>query len=179
MKKTIFVLALTVLVLSCVFAGTHSVKAGITPYGFQGFMTSEKGVSGIHNKYSLGGNLGYEYDINDKWFAGLDVRCVTNWMKDRKNLTDLSILPRGGYRFAINDKFDAYAAAEYGLDFQYFEKGHATLMSFGIVGGVRYSFANHFHVFGELENLYQFSKKDKVNYSNIKMNVNFGVEYQF
>mgnify|MGYP003301316037 CR=1 FL=1 len=79
----------------------------------------------------------------------------------------------------LNDKFDAYAAAEYGLTFQYFEGSHSTLMAFGIVGGARYSFAEKFKAFAELENLYQFAKKDKVNYSDIKLNVNLGVEYQF
>lgn len=179
MKKTVLILALMILAISCVFAGTHSVKAGMTAYGFQGFTSSEKGVSGFHNRYGLGGNLAYEYDINDRWFAGLDVRCVTNWIKERKNLTDLSVLPRAGYRFAQKGKFDAYLAGEYGLNFQFFEETDSTLMEFGIVNGVRYSFSDNFAAYGELENLYQFAKKDKVNYSNIKLNVNLGVEYEF
>ena len=179
MKKTILVLALVVLAVSCVFAGTHSVKGGMTAYGFQRFSSSDKSVNSVNNRYGLGGSLGYEYDINDKLFAGLDVKYVSNWMKEKENLTDISALLRAGYRFAVNEKFDAYAAAEGGINYQCFEEDHAILVPFGIVGGARYTFAEKFKAFAELENLYQLSKIDEVNYLNIKLNVNLGVEYQF
>lgn len=178
MKKTILTVALLVLACACIFAGTHNLRAGMTLYGFQGMMTSEKGVSGMHNRYGLGGNIAYEYDIDEHWFAGLDIRCVTNWIKERKNLTDLSLLPRAGYRFPIAKYVDAYAAGEYGLNFQYFEKTHSTVMEFGFVAGARLHFLKQLRAYGELENLYQFSTKKGIHYGNIKLNLNFGVSYE-
>lgn len=178
MKKTIIMVVLLILVSSCIFAGKHNLKAGMTLYSFQGMMTSQKGKSGSHNQYGMGGNIGYEYDFNRHWFAGLDLRCVTNWIKGSKNLTDLSILPRGGYRFPIVKYVDGYVAGEYGLNFQYFEKDHSTVMEFGVVAGARLHFLKQVRAYGELENLYQFSAKKGIHYANIKLNVNLGLSYE-
>lgn len=178
MKKVLVTLTLLMLVLGCVFA-THSVKASITPYSFQGTSTSAKGVSGMHNKYALGGGLGYEYEIKDSWFAGLEVKCITNWIEERKNLTDLSILPRGGYKYALNEDIVLYGALEAGLNLQMFEGYKSWVIGFGPVVGAKYVINDNFKAFAELENLYQFSKKDETKYTNYKISINLGVQYDF
>ena len=179
MKKTISILVLIVIAASCVFAGTHSVKASITPYAFLGISSPEKSIKGIHNSYALGGNLGYEYKFDNNFIAGFDTKVKTNWFKDRtKNLTDIMFMAKAGYVFNLKD-VDLYANGEYGVGLQCFDGETSVLMPFGIEVGCTYGFTENWSAFGSLENLYAFSKENKVKFSNISLNTNLGVEYKF
>ena len=68
-KKTIVVLALCIIMLSCAFAGKFSITGQVSPYSFQTVIMQ----SGNHDStYGFGIKVGAGYRIRDNLDVGLD-----------------------------------------------------------------------------------------------------------
>lgn len=179
MKKTISILVLIAIAVSCVFAGTQSFKASITPYAFQGITSSDKDTDGVHNSYALGGRFGYEYIFDNNFIVGVDTKVKTNWFKDSENnLVDVMLMTQVGHAFNL-ENVDIYLNGELGVGLQCINGKTSTLMPFGIEVGCTYKFAENWSGFGSLENLYALAKDDTTTFANIHLNINLGVAYNF
>ena len=109
-KKTIFVLVLCILALSCVYAGKSSIVVQGSPYSFQSVSAS----SGTYKStYGYGGKAGYRYEVCNNLTVGADFDLsVFKFDELEKNYMVMAFRAVGGYRFDISGV--VYAKCEIG-----------------------------------------------------------------
>ena len=104
-KKTIFVLVLCIVALSCVYAGKSSIVVQGSPFSFQNVSTSS---GNYKSTYGYGGKAGYRYEVLDNLSVGADFDIsVFKFDELEKDYIVMAFRAVCGYRFDITGVFFA------------------------------------------------------------------------
>ena len=101
MKKTLFAIVLSVLVLTCVYAGNSSIAVRISPFSFQSVKTN---VEKHRSSAGFGVEAGYDYAI----WKGLTVGGAlkySNYRYDEHSYHVISLMANAGWTQKIGTTF--------------------------------------------------------------------------
>ncbi len=109
-RKTIFVLVLCILALSCVYAGKSNIVIQGSPFSFQNVSTSS---GNYRSTYGYGAKAGYRYEVLNNLSVGADLDLsIFKFNELEKDYMVLAFRAVGGYRFDISGAI--YAKCELG-----------------------------------------------------------------
>lgn len=180
MKKLISVLAVLLVVASCAFAASK-VTVSFDPFSLQHFVQKDGDVKEkVNSKYGLGAGVGYIYDHDCGLRVAADVKFDTYYLKDQDNFKDLGFFAKAGYVYNLeNVDVDLVADAMLGVDIQFHDDETSAVLEFGAEIGGEYQINDKFGLFLNVDFLFGFPKKDKVNYTEFRVTPVIGATYTF
>ena len=154
MKRVLTVLALLLVLSTCVFA-SHRVTVTLDPFTFQSFVQKEADVKNkVNSKYGLGGGIGYNWEFGKGFMLGADIKADTYMIEDQKNFTDISFLAKAGYIAKVSEIVSLYGNMKAGLDLQAHDNKASAVLEFGPEVGVEFKGNEHFDLFVSCEGLF-------------------------
>jgi len=109
-RKTIFVLVLCILALSCVYAGKSSIVIQGSPFSFQSVSISS---GDYYSTYGYGARAGYRYGVSNNFSVGGDFDLsIFKFNELENNYMIMALRAVLGYRFDISSII--YAKCELG-----------------------------------------------------------------
>ena len=100
-KKSVLVLFLSVLVLSCIFAGSSSITVKASPYSSQDVKTD---IEGHKSSYGFGAEAGYGYNIWKNLSVGADLK-YSNYKYEDLHYHVISLLLDAGWTQPVSELF--------------------------------------------------------------------------
>ena len=136
-KKTIFVLVLCIVALSCAYAGSSSIVAQVSPYSLQTVSASE----GLHvSAYGFGAKVGYRYEVWNDLSLGADVDFSLYKFSEIESMYKiLSARALVGYTYRFT--LETFAQAELGFTMEFRSTANAkdSAVGFNLYLGGGYS----------------------------------------
>ena len=179
-KKTMVVLCLCVVALSCAFAADNSVKASVIPYGFQISTSSAEGVDSVKSRYGFGFEATYQRKLSKGFFAEAGLGWNTFLMPDSKPAFSNILAFAGlGYKYAFNDKLACSASVDVGTDTLFYngKVSETVTVKTGLNASIAITDGVSIHI--GCEGTFGFAQKDAVNYVNYRILPLMGASFEF
>ena len=148
-KKTIMVLALCIIMLSCAFAGKFSITGQVSPYSLQ-TITME---SGRHvSTYGFGANVGAGFNICDNLSVGLDFNFdMFKYAEIDDSYLVFGFMAKAGYMFDFSQKVFGQAQIGLGLDIRKIGPNSQAAFGAEFYFGGGYRFSEKFNITAGLD----------------------------
>lgn len=179
-KKTMVVLCLCVVALSCAFAADNSIKASVIPYGFQISTSSAEGQDAVYSRYGIGFEATYQRKLSKGFFAEAGLGWDTFLMRDGKPVfTNLLAFAGFGYKLNLSDKLACSVNADIATDTLFYngKVSETVTLKTGLSTSLAITDCVSIHI--GCEGTFGFAKKDAVNYVNYRILPLMGASFDF
>ena len=179
MKKAMTIMLLVLIATAYVFASPR-VSLTFDPFSFQHFMKKEgKERDRVNSTYGIGAGLGFDWEYDDGFRSGFDVKFDTYSFEELDRFTDVSILAKGGYAHSFNEETALYGNMKLGLDIQTNGKETSAVFEFGPELGFEYACNDKLKVFTTCEFLFGFPEGNHIEYFEFRFTPALGIGYSF
>ena len=153
-KKTIMVLMLFIIMLSCAFAGKFSITGQVSPYSFQTVIMQ----SGNHDStYGFGIKVGAGYRIRDNLDVGLDFNFdMFKYGEIEYSYLIFGFKGKAGYIFDFSRKVFGQAGIGLGLDIRKIGPNLQAAFGTEFYFGCGYRFSDRFSITAGMDLKYAF-----------------------
>ncbi|MBO4393614.1 MAG: hypothetical protein J5800_04650 [Spirochaetales bacterium] len=172
-RKTVLVLCLCVLALSCAYAGKASLVAQISPYSLQSVFIN----GGTYTStYGFGIEGGFRYDVWHNVSLGVDVQFdLFKYNEIEGNYTVIGVKAVGGYRHNFSDSFFVNGELGLGVDFRKVVEQAKPYLGMDAFIGCGYALSSMFRATGGVDLGLSFQKGENVKSTDFMVKTKIGM----